>query len=70
MKLRRLLSDPRQDPVGRDTVLLNAAAALYVSGVARSMGEGVERARAAMEEGAAAAALGRLAEQPGLSTYA
>lgn len=69
-RVRLLLSDPHQDPVGRDTVLLNAAAALYVSGVAQSMGEGVERARAALEGGAAAAALDRLAEQPGLNTYA
>lgn len=69
-RLRRLLSDPRQDPVGRDTVLLNAGAALYVDGVARSMEDGVERARTALEEGAAAAVLSRLAEQPGLSTSA
>jgi anthranilate phosphoribosyltransferase len=56
--------------VGRDTVLLNAGAALYVGGVVRSMGEGVERARSVLEEGAAAAALARMTEDGGLSTCA
>jgi anthranilate phosphoribosyltransferase len=69
-RVRRLLSDPRQDPVGRDTVLLNAGAALYVSGVAGSMAEGVERARSILEEGAAAAVLARLTDDGGLSTSA
>lgn len=69
-RVRRLLSDPSRDPVGRDTVLLNAGAALYVGGMATTMGEGVERARVALEEGSAAAALGRLVENPSLSTSA
>jgi anthranilate phosphoribosyltransferase len=69
-RLRRLLSDPRQDPVGRDTVVLNAGAALYVSGVAGSMKEGVERARSLLEEGAAATALAQMTEDGGLSTSA
>jgi anthranilate phosphoribosyltransferase len=69
-RVRRLFTDPRQDPVGRDTVLLNAGAALYVGGVVRSMGEGVERARSVLEEGAAAAALARMTEDGGLSTCA
>jgi len=38
----------------RDIVLLNAAAAIYVSGVAPSLEIGVEKARAAIDSGAAA----------------
>jgi anthranilate phosphoribosyltransferase len=41
----------------RDIVLLNAGAALYVAGVAVSIGEGVERARQAIASGAARAKL-------------
>lgn len=37
----------------RDIVLLNAAAALWVGGVARDLGEGLERARASIDSGAA-----------------
>jgi anthranilate phosphoribosyltransferase len=69
-RVRRLLADPRQDPVGRDTVLLNAGAALYVGAMARTMEEGVEQARSVLEEGAGAAALARLTEGEGLSTSA
>ncbi len=69
-RMRRLLAEPRRDPVGRATVLLNAGAALYVSGLAGSVREGVERATAALDDGAAAAALARWAERPGLSTSA
>ena len=48
------------DPAARCAVLLNAAAALYVSGNDWTMGEAAERARAALESGAALAALNRL----------
>jgi anthranilate phosphoribosyltransferase (EC 2.4.2.18) len=44
--------DNREGPA-RDIVLLNAGAALYVSGVASSLREGVECARAVLENGAA-----------------
>lgn len=47
-------------PAARCAVLLNAAAALYVSGNDWTMGESAERARAALESGAALAALERL----------
>jgi anthranilate phosphoribosyltransferase len=43
-------------------VLLNAAAALYVSGNDWTMGESADLARAALESGAALAALERLRE--------
>ena len=35
-RLVRLLADPSGDPAGRAAVLLNAAATIYVSGVASS----------------------------------
>jgi anthranilate phosphoribosyltransferase len=44
----------------RCAALLNAAAALYVSGNGWSLGDSVERARAALENGAGAAVLARL----------
>lgn len=69
-RVQRLMEEPGRDPVGRATVLLNAGAALYVGGLAASVHEGVERATAALDQGAAAAALGRLAERSGVSTSA
>jgi anthranilate phosphoribosyltransferase len=44
----------------RDLVLLNAGAAIYVGGIAASLAEGVEKAGAAVDSGAAEALLGRL----------
>jgi anthranilate phosphoribosyltransferase len=43
-----------------DIVLLNAGAAIYTAGVAESLGQGVEKARTAIESGAAKAKLSRL----------
>jgi anthranilate phosphoribosyltransferase len=45
-----------------DIVLLNAGAAIYVSGVAGTLQEGVERARAAVESGDAKEKLRQLVE--------
>jgi anthranilate phosphoribosyltransferase len=58
-RVERLLSGER-DPAARAAVLLNAAAALYVAGVAADYGEAVDRARAALESGAALRVLNRL----------
>jgi anthranilate phosphoribosyltransferase len=44
----------------RDLVLLNAAAAIYVGGLAADLGEGVEKAAEAIDSGAAASVLERL----------
>jgi len=44
----------------RDIVLLNAGAAIYVGGMAESLAEGVEKAAAAIDSGAAAELLSRL----------
>lgn len=49
-------------PPARDIVLLNAGASLYVSGVADSLRDGVERAREAIESGAARQRLDKLVE--------
>ena len=49
-------------PPARDVVLLNAGASLYVSGVADSLRDGVERAREAIESGAARQRLDQLVE--------
>jgi len=46
-----------QPGAARDIVLLNAGAALYAANVAGSIGEGIERARAALDSGAAQAKL-------------
>jgi anthranilate phosphoribosyltransferase len=69
-RVRGLLAEPAQDAVGRATVLLNAGAALYVAGLADSVGQGTERAAAALDEGAAGALLERLAAQRALSISA
>lgn len=49
-------------PPARDIVLLNAGASLYVSGVADSLRDGVDRAREAIESGAALQRLDKLVE--------
>jgi anthranilate phosphoribosyltransferase len=46
----------------RETVVLNAAAALVVAGVASTLAEGREKARAAIDGGAARGELARLRE--------
>src|SRR5205807_8018364 len=48
------------DQAGRGAVLLNAGAAIYVSGLARTYREGIERAATALRDGAAREALERL----------
>src|SRR5512144_1766944 len=58
-RLERLLEDG-DDADGRSAVLLNGAAAIYAAGLTTSYAEGVGRARAALESGAARAALERL----------
>ena len=46
-----------------DIVLLNAGAAIYVSGMADSLQQGIAKARAAVESGAAKLKLGELVER-------
>src|SRR5689334_19206141 len=59
-RLHNLLVDPAGDLSGRAAVLLNAAAAIYVSGLADTYAEAVERATEALESGKAAQVLGSL----------
>jgi anthranilate phosphoribosyltransferase len=58
-RLERLL-DRGDDTAGRAAVLLNAGAAVYVAGLVSNFEDGLDRARAALESGAARAALERL----------
>jgi anthranilate phosphoribosyltransferase len=58
-RLERLLNRG-DDTAGRAAVLLNAGAAVYVAGLATSFEDGLDRARAALDSGAAGAALERL----------
>lgn len=55
---RRVLGGERGAP--RDTVVLNAAAALFVTGAASSLADGREMAETSLDSGAAARALDRL----------
>jgi anthranilate phosphoribosyltransferase len=58
-RIERLLEGHSEEAL-RCAVLLNAAAALYVSGNGWSLGEAAERAAAALDEGAGAEALARM----------
>ena len=49
--------DGKENGAAREVVVLNAGAALYAANVAGSIGEGIERARAALASGAARAKL-------------
>jgi anthranilate phosphoribosyltransferase len=59
LNVLRAVLDNQPGPA-RDIVLLNAGAAIYVAGVAPSMNEGVELARAAIDSGAARVRFGSL----------
>ncbi|HTY05518.1 MAG TPA: anthranilate phosphoribosyltransferase [Gemmatimonadales bacterium] len=59
-RAEQILDGTARDEAGRTAVLLNAAAAVYVAGVAQDLADGLERARAALDSGAARDALERL----------
>ncbi len=59
-RMRRILERDGDDAPGLAAVLLNAGAAVYVAGLARTYADGVAKARAAVESGAAREALERL----------
>ncbi|HEV8400451.1 MAG TPA: anthranilate phosphoribosyltransferase [Gemmatimonadales bacterium] len=59
-RLERILGNGDGDAAGLAAVLLNAGAAIYVSGIALSYAEGLGRAREVVASGAARAALDRL----------
>jgi len=52
LAMMRAVLDNQPGPA-RDIVLLNAGAAIYVAGLATTVGDGVERARATLDSGAA-----------------
>jgi anthranilate phosphoribosyltransferase len=56
----RELLDGRGAPGGRAAILLNAAAAIYVSGKVKTFGEGVAKAKKSLESGEAKRVLDRL----------
>jgi anthranilate phosphoribosyltransferase len=56
MAMLRSVLDNQPGPA-RDIVMINAGAALYAANVAGSIAEGLEKARAAIESGAAKAKL-------------
>ena len=58
--MRQVLDN--QPGAARDIVVLNAGAALYAANVAASIGDGITRARAAIESGAAKAKLEQLVQ--------
>jgi len=64
MESRERVLEALEDRAGpaRDIVALNAGAALYVAGVAPSVGEGIAQARKVLASGAARAKLDLFAE--------
>lgn len=58
--IARGLLEGRRNGAGRDVVLANAGAALYVAGIAATLAEGVELARASLDGGHAFAKLEQL----------
>ena len=59
-RAEQILDGGARDEPGRTAVLLNAGAAIYVAGLAKDMAEGLKRARAALDSGAAREALQKL----------
>jgi anthranilate phosphoribosyltransferase len=59
-RAEHILDGGERDEAGRTAVLLNAGAAIYVAGLAQDIAEGMKRARAALDSGAAREALQRL----------
>jgi len=67
-RAEQILDGSAPDEAGKAAVLLNAAAAVYVAGLARDLADGLERARAALESGAARGALQKLRDGERVST--
>jgi anthranilate phosphoribosyltransferase len=59
-RAEHILDGGARDEPGRTAVLLNAGAAVYVAGLAKDLVEGLKRARAALDSGAARTALQQL----------
>ncbi len=61
-RIRSLFERPMDDVAGRAAVVLNAGAAIYVSGKADSIEDGIEQASASLNTGAAAERLQRFVQ--------
>lgn len=66
-RAEQILDGSTDDEAGKTAVLLNAAAALYVADLARDIPEGLKKARAALESGAARDVLLKLRNGNGVS---
>ncbi len=69
-RIETLFNHPDRDPGGRAAVALNAGAAIYVSGKADSIANGVAAAIESMESGRAGDALARFRTASPLKTSA
>ncbi|UCD23944.1 MAG: anthranilate phosphoribosyltransferase, partial [Gemmatimonadota bacterium] len=67
-RVETLLSQPERDPEGTAAVVLNAGAALYVSGLAADLADAFEMAGAALREGKALGVLEALQRETAAST--
>lgn len=67
-RVEQLLEQPEADPAGQAAVILNAGAAIYVSGMVEDMRAGFERARESLSNGAARAVLDGLRRETEVST--
>jgi anthranilate phosphoribosyltransferase len=67
-RVENLLTAPDGDPAGRAAVLLNAGAAVYLSGAVDALGQGIEAAGESLRSGAAREVLERLRRETAVST--
>ena len=67
-RVEKLLTQPDEDPEGRAAVILNAGAALYVSGLVADVAEGFATADATLRDGRALAVLDKLRRETAAST--
>lgn len=66
-RAEQILDGGADDDAGKTAVLLNAAAAIYVAGLAADIPEGLKKARAALESGAAREVLVKLRNRGSVS---
>ena len=67
-RVERLLEQPTEDVAGRAAVVLNAGAALYVSGIVNTVAAGFELAKESLASGAARSVLDRMRHRSDVST--
>ena len=67
-RVEKLLMRPDEDPEGRAAVVLNAGAALYVSGLVKDVADGFASADAALRDGRAVGVLDGLRRETAAST--